>query len=117
MFDRIDRSHRAYSTADDYSVNELKDVIASNPFVLLLVYNRNAVVCSESGLAVTDLEQYYGDRMYVIRSDTTRNRDIYNYLKKLQTPYINLYKNGNEVAHFSGCLTKAQIQAKIEANI
>ncbi len=106
-----------HSTSDDYSVDVLNEVIASNPFVLLLVYNRYAVVCKESSLAVTELEQYFGDRMYVIRSDTTRNRAIYDYLQKLQTPYINLYKNGNEVDHFGGCLTKAQIQAKIEAQI
>lgn len=106
-----------HSTADNYSVAELNQVIASNPFVLLLVYNRNGVVCNESGLAVTELEKEFGNRMYVIRSDTTRNRAIYIYLQKLQVPYINLYKNGKEVAHFGGCLTKAQIKAQIEAHI
>lgn len=106
-----------HSTADDYSVDELNQVIASNPFVLLLVYNRNAVVCKASGLAVTELEQEFGNRMYVIRSDTTRNRAIYNYLQKIQTPYIDLYKDGKEVDHFGGCLTKAQMKAKIEAHI
>lgn len=106
-----------HSTADNYSVDVLKSVIASNRFVLLLVYNRNAVVCKEVGLHITELEQQYGNRMYVIRSDTTRNRAIYNYLQKLQTPYIDLYVNGQEVDHFSGCLSKQQIQAKIDAQI
>lgn len=106
-----------HGTSDDYSVATLNNVIASNKFVLLLVYNRSGVVCSASSLAVTELEQHFGNRMYVIRSDTTRNRAIYNHLQKLQVPYINLYKNGKEVAHFGGCLTKAQIQAIIESHI
>lgn len=106
-----------HSTADNYSVDVLNQVISSNPFVLLLVYNGNAVVCKEVGLAVTELEQQYGNRLYVIRSDTNRNRDIYNHLQKLQTPYINLYRDGSEVDHFGGCLSRRQIQAKIDAQI
>lgn len=106
-----------HSTADDYSVEVLDNVIATNHYVLLLVYHRSAVVCKEVGRVITELEQQYGNRLYVIRSDTTRNREIYNHLQKLQTPYINLYVDGTEVDHFGGCLSKAQIKAKIDAHM
>lgn len=114
-------------TIDDHGADTISELIKTNRLVLLLVYNQNTVACKRVGLTIAKLEEHFGNSLFVIRCDITRNLATFVHLRYIQTPlvrfmplvdftpYIILYIDGKEADHFSGCLSKSQIQAKIDA--
>lgn len=96
-------------------IKNVKEVLASSPFVILDVYTDWCGPCKRMSPILKELNQEFGSHIQFAKLDAEEEEKLANLLKIRSYPTIIFFKDGKEVAR-KGSMNKSEFIKQIEKN-
>jgi thioredoxin 1 len=99
-------------TAENFSEKALEQDLA-----LIEFYSDSCVPCKRMSPILGELEETYGDKLYVGKVNVAYDTSVAEQYEVSKTPTFLLFKKGEQVEKLLGAQKKADMTALVEANL